>query len=165
MPRRALLAFAFATVIAIGLLPAAAHEIQAGTIVVTDLWARATPPGAKTAGGYLTITNTGAEPDTLVAVVTGGATRSQVHKMAVVDGVMTMTPVAGVPIAPGASVTLAPGGFHLMFIGLTEPLVEGAEMPITLTFEKAGAIETFLHVIAIGAIGLDGSMGPEHEGH
>lgn len=154
---------AAALLAALAFTPALAHEARVGTIALTDLWARATPPGAKTAGGYLTITNSGAEPDTLVAVSTPGAARSEIHEMAVTDGVMTMAPVdGGLPIDPGESVTLAPGGFHLMFIGLTEPLVEGAELPVTLTFEKAGAIETYLHVIAIGAIGLDGSMGAEH---
>jgi copper(I)-binding protein len=144
--------------------PAVAHEIKVGSIELTDLWSRATPPGAKTGGGYLTITNTGGEPDRLIAVSTPVAAENQLHEMAVKDGVMTMSEAEGIEIPAGGSVTLAPGGFHLMFIGLKDPLTEGEELPVTLTFEKAGSIETYLHVIAIGAMGLDGSMG-EHEDH
>lgn len=146
-------------------LPATAHESSVGQLVLSDLWARATPPGAKTAGGYLTITNNGAEPDRLTGVATPAAQKGEVHEMAVADGVMTMKPVDGVEITAGESVTLAPGGFHLMFLGLTQPIAAGEQLPVTLTFEKAGTIETYLHVIAIGAMGLDGSVGGEHEGH
>ena len=72
--------------------------------------------------------------------------------MKVEDGIMTMRPLdGGLEIPPHATVTLAPGGFHLMFIDLKAPLVEGAEVPVTLTFEKAGSVDTFLHVKAIGA--------------
>jgi copper(I)-binding protein len=145
-------------------LPVVAHEIEVGSIALTDLWSRATPPGAKTAGGYLTIANHSSQPDRLIAVATPLAAKSELHEMAVNDGVMTMKPVAGIEIPPEGSVTLAPGGFHLMFIGLKEPLKEGDELPVTLTFEKAGSVETYLHVIPIGAMGLDGSMG-EHEDH
>jgi copper(I)-binding protein len=141
--------------------PALAHEIRLGTLELSDLWARATPPGAVTAAGYLTITNAGGEADRLIAVATPSAARAEVHQMAVTDGVMTMTPVDGLEIPAGGSVTLAPGGLHLMFMGLTEPLKEGAQMPVTLTFEKAGSIETYLHVIAIGAFAPEG----EHEDH
>jgi copper(I)-binding protein len=146
--------------------PAVPHEVRVGPITVTDLWARATPPGAKTAGGYLTITNSGSAPDRLVGVATPAAARGEIHQMSVAADVMTMKPADGVAIPAGESVTLAPGGFHLMFLGLMEPLVEGGEMPVTLTFEKAGSVETYLHVIAIGAMGLDGSVDAEHhEGH
>lgn len=145
-------------------IPALAHEAGVGTVSLADLWTRATPPGARTAGGYLTIANSGSAPDRLIAVSSPLAEKGLLHEMSVADGVMTMRAVEAIEIPAGGSVTLASGGFHLMFIGLKEPLTEGGEMPVTLTFEKAGSIETYLHVIAIGALGLDGSMG-DHEGH
>jgi copper(I)-binding protein len=141
--------------------PSFAHEIRLGTLELSDLWARATPPGAVTAAGYLTITNDGGEADRLIAVATPLAARGEVHEMAVTDGVMTMTPAEPVEIAPGATVTLAPGGFHLMFVGMKEPLTAGTVMPVTLTFENAGTIETYLHVVAIGALAPE----TEHEDH
>ncbi len=101
-----------------------------------------------------------------MGVATPAAARGEIHQMSVAADVMTMKPADGIAIPAGESVTLAPGGFHLMFLGLMEPLVEGGEMPVTLSFEKAGSVETYLHVIAIGAMGLDGSVGAEHhEGH
>lgn len=141
--------------------PAAAHSAKVGPIELTDLWSRATPPNAPTAGGYLTITNTGDQADRLVSVASPEAATGEIHAMKVADGVMTMRVIDdGVEIPAGGSVTLAPGGFHLMFIDLKAPLAEGGEMPVTLTFQKAGSVDTFLDVMAIGARG----PGAKHHG-
>jgi copper(I)-binding protein len=85
--------------------------------------------------------------------------------MSMDNGVMKMRALAnGIEIPAGGTVTLAPGGFHLMFITLKEPLKEGRKMPITLTFEKAGKVDTFLHVMAIGAKGPDADdAGGDHD--
>lgn len=130
---------------------ASAHSVKAGSLEITDLWTRATPPNAPTAGGYLTITNKGTEPDRLIAVSSPQAA-GELHEMSVKDGVMTMRPVeGGIEIPAGQSVTLAPSGFHIMFISPKEPFVEGGKVAVELTFEKAGKVETFLHVLSIGA--------------
>jgi copper(I)-binding protein len=68
--------------------------------------------------------------------------------------------VDGIEIPAGGSVTLAPGGFHIMFVGLKESFADGGKVPVTLTFAKAGTIETFLHVKPIGSDGGNG-----HDGH
>ena len=134
--------------------PATAHEVKAGALVLTDLWSRATPPSAPAGGGFLTITNTGDAPDRLIAVSTPEAGKSEIHEMKVEDGVMTMRPLAnGVEIPAHGTVTLAPGGFHLMFMELKAPFAAGGKLPVTLTFETAGTVETFLHIEAIGAKG------------
>lgn len=133
--------------------PAFAHSIKIGALTLTDLWTRATPPKAPTAGGYFTITNTGTEPDRLIAVASPLAEKGQLHQMTMKDGVMTMRPVDSLEIPAGGSVTLAPGGIHLMFVGPKEPFKEGSKLPVALTFEKAGTIETFLHIRPIGAPG------------
>lgn len=147
--------------------PANAHSVKAGALELTDLWTRATPPGAPTAAGYLTITNGGTEADKLIKVASPGAETAGLHTMETKDGVMTMHVVeGGIEIPAGGTVTLAPGGFHIMFVTLKAPLKEGEKMPVTLTFEKAGVVETFLHVMAIGADGPDGGMaGMKHEAH
>ncbi|EJW11831.1 Copper metallochaperone [Rhodovulum sp. PH10] len=139
---------------ALGALPAPsrAAETKAGAIVVTDPWARATPGGAKVGGGYLTITNTGTEPDRLLGGSFPRASRVEVHEMAVENGVMHMRPLKdGLAIDPGRSVTLAPGGYHLMFMGLKEPLREGETLTGELRFEKAGAMSVPFAVRSIGA--------------
>lgn len=151
---RTILAAALALAFA---LPASAHSVDVGALSLTDLWTRASPPEAPAAAGYLTITNRGSEADRLTAASAPGADRTEIHHMAVVDGVMKMAAVAsGIEIPAGGSITLAPNGFHIMFIGLKEPLVEGGKMPVTLTFEKAGKVDTFLHILAVGAGGPEG---------
>jgi copper(I)-binding protein len=145
----------FVAAVSVALLlavPALAHEVTAGSLTITNLWTRATPPGAPSAGGFLTIANKGPDADRLVGAATPLAGMTELHEMKVEDGVMTMRPLAGgIEIPAGGTVALAPGGLHIMFMDLKEPFAEGGEVPVTLTFEKAGKVETFLHVKAVGA--------------
>jgi copper(I)-binding protein len=134
--------------------PAAAAPVAVGALTLDAMWTRATPPGAPTAGGYLTITNTGTEADTLIAVSSPLAGMSDIHAMEAKDGVMTMHPIeGGLPIPPGGTVTLAPSGFHIMFMGLTGALKQGDTLPVTLTFAKAGKVDLAFPILAIGAKG------------
>src|SRR5437764_13281664 len=90
--------------------PAAAQEIKAGDLVITQAWSRATPGGAKIAGAYLTIENKGTAPDRLIGGTGDVAAKVEVHEMATKDGVMTMRPLdKGLVIEPGKTVKLAPG--------------------------------------------------------
>jgi hypothetical protein len=67
---------------------------------------------------------------------------------------MMMRPVeGGLTIPPGASVTLAPGGSHMMFIGINAPFSEGKHISAALTFEKAGEIDVTFDVGSVGARG------------
>ncbi len=134
--------------------PALAHEVKVGSLEITNLWARATPPKAPTGAGYLTITNHGGEADTLTAVSTPAAETSELHIMKVKNGIMSMHQVeGGIKIPVGKTVTLAPGGYHLMFITLKGPLKDGGKLPVTLTFAKAGKVDTFLHIMPVGSMG------------
>lgn len=122
------------------------------TIVVTQAWSRATPAGSKVAGGYLTIENKGPATDKLLSASTDAAKKVEIHEMAINDGVMTMRPVEnGLPIEPGHVVKFAPGGLHLMIVGLSAPLVQGGKVPIVLKFEMAGEITVSFDVQAMGA--------------
>src|ERR1700712_3899638 len=110
-------------------------------IVIKAAWLRATPNGAKVAGGYVTITNTGATADTLLAASIAAAPTGEIHTMSMENGVMHMGRLdAGLAIAPGATVTLKPGGDHLMFMNPTAPIKEGASVTGALTFAKAGVL-------------------------
>ena len=76
----------------------------------------------------------------------------QIHEMKMEGNVMRMRELeGGLEIAPGATVTLAPGNLHLMMMGLKEPFAKGAKVPLTLVFEKAGNVDTELSVEAMGA--------------
>ncbi|MBR0835978.1 copper chaperone PCu(A)C [Bradyrhizobium manausense] len=123
-------------------------------IVVSQAWSRATPKGAKVAGGYLTIENRGATADRLLSAASPAATSVEIHQMTMQDGIMTMRPLEqGLTIPPDEIVTLAPGGNHIMFIGLTAPFEEGQRIPVTLNFQRSGKIETTFDVGSVGAKG------------
>jgi hypothetical protein len=121
--------------------PAAAQApIKVGALQIEAPWLRATPGGAKVAAGYLRITNTGSEADRLLGASMPFAARGEVHEMTMQNGVMHMSPAAGgLTIAPGKTVELRPGGFHLMFLDLKGALKEGQSVDVTLTFEKGGS--------------------------
>lgn len=141
---------------------ARAEDIRAGDLVITQAWTRATPGGAKTGGGFLTIENKGGSPDKLVGVSADVAGKVEVHQMAMDGGVMKMRPVeGGLTIDPGKTVKLAPGGMHLMMMDLKSPLKQGDKLPVTLQFEKAGKVQVTLDVQGVGAPGPSGSMGGE----
>ncbi len=151
--RRLVLAIATLSVLS-SYKPAAAHETLSkdGTILIQNLWTRATPNGAKVAGGFITITNKGTVSDRLIGGSAATAARVEVHEMAVTDGVMRMRELdKGLEIKPGETVELKPGGYHLMLMDITEPTVEGGKVEGTLVFEKAGTIAIFFHVRAMGA--------------
>jgi copper(I)-binding protein len=140
--------------------PVRAQEVKAGDLVITQAWSRATPGGAKIAGGYLTIENKGTAPDRLIGGSADVSDKVQVHEMAVNNGVMTMRPLdKGLTIEPGKIVKLAPGGYHLMLMDLKSPLKQGDKVPVTLEFEKAGKVKLSLDVQAVGAPGPGGSGG------
>jgi len=113
----------------------------AGDIAITDAWSPPTLKGASTGAVYLTIVNRGAKPDRLTGIETPAAARAELHEELMTGGVMSMKPVADFTIAPGATVMLAPGHYHIMLTGLKTPLAAGDNLPLTLRFEQAGAIE------------------------
>lgn len=130
---------------------ARAEEVKAGDLVITQAWSRATPGGAKTGGGYLTIENKGTAADRLIGGSSDAVGKVEVHEMAMNNGIMTMRPLdKGLTIEPGKTVKLAPGGFHLMLMNLKAPLKQGDKLPITLEFEKAGKVQVSLDVQAVG---------------
>ena len=128
--------------------------VKVGALVITQPWIRATPGGAKVAGGYLRVSNEGTEPDRLIAASAPFAARSEMHEMSMSGGVMKMREVEdGIEIKPGQTVELKPGGYHLMFMALKVGVKAGETIRGTLTFAKAGTVEVTFPVAAIGAQG------------
>ncbi|MBC9883602.1 copper chaperone PCu(A)C [Bradyrhizobium sp. INPA01-394B] len=163
--------FALAALSAVAVAtPVRADDVKAGDLVISQAWSRATPGGAKVAGGFLTIENKGTAPDKLVAVSAEIAGKAEVHEMAMDNGVMKMRPLdKGLVIEPGKTVKLAPGGNHLMLQDLKSPFKEGEKVPVTLEFEKAGKVSVSLDVQGVGAQapGSGGMMMkkmPDHSG-
>lgn len=127
---------------------------QSGDIGVNAAWARATPPGAKVGAAYGTIVNDGTSADRLVRVTSPAAEEASFHETVEQDGVAQMRPLEkGLSVAGGETVVLAPGGLHIMLMGLKGPLKAGEVLPLTLVFEKAGPIPLDLPILPVGAPG------------
>ena len=131
--------------------PATAETYSVGGLQIGHPWARATPKGATVGAGYLTITNKGAEPDRLIGGSAAPASRFEVHATVTENGVARMRQVNGLEIKPGETVEFKPGGMHLMFVGLRQPLAQGQTVKGTLVFEKAGTVAIEFAVQAVGA--------------
>jgi copper(I)-binding protein len=159
-------AFAICAFAIFGTTPSLAQQTKAGDLVIDHAWTRATPGGADVGIGYLTIENKGAVPDRLTGASTPAAAKAELHEMSMDNGVMKMRPVKdGLPIPPGQSVTLAPGGLHLMLMGLKIPFKEGGKVPLTLQFEKAGKVEVTLDVQSVGSQQPGGMSMPSNGSH
>lgn len=144
---------AYTAVAALALSGAAgAQNYTAGPLKIEQPWTRATPAGAKVAGGYVAVTNTGSAPDRLLGGSSEIAGKVEIHEMAMNNGVMTMRGLPdGVELKPGAKVEMKPGGYHIMFMDLKRQLKEGEKVKGTLTFEKAGPVPVEFSVQSVGA--------------
>jgi copper(I)-binding protein len=139
--------------LALSLSPSFAQNIKLGDLTIENAWARATPKGAEVGAGYMTIRNDGAVADRLTAISTDFA-KVQMHEMKMSNGVMEMRELPdGVEIPAHGVVKFAPGGNHLMFVGLKSPLVKGATAHATLTFAHAGSATVEMPIQGAGASG------------
>ncbi|WP_137126953.1 copper chaperone PCu(A)C [Roseomonas sp. HF4] len=146
MLRRSLLAAA----VAVAALPAAAQDRAAGDIRIVRPWTRAAGANANGAG-FMTLRNGGTEADRLLSAATPAARTVELHTLIREGDVMRMRPVQDIPVPPGATVELRPGGLHIMLIGLAAPLQQGGRVPLTLRFERAGEVQVELVVESAGA--------------
>ncbi|MBL4756753.1 MAG: copper chaperone PCu(A)C [Rhizobiales bacterium] len=135
------LLFLRACYVSLLLLPATPS--LAGDIMIENAWIREMPSGAEVAAGYLDITNQGSVADRLIGAEASGAMSATLHHMTIDDnGVMRMRPLENLEIAPGETLHMAPGGNHLMIMGVNEPYEAHSDVDIILTFEQAGTITT-----------------------
>jgi copper(I)-binding protein len=143
----------FAAPLVLGVtLPANAADYDLGSIHISQTWARATPNGASAGAAYMTITNKGTEPDRVSCVASDASAQCEIHTMTMDNGVMKMRPVeGGLEIKPGETVTLKPGGYHVMLVDLKHPLQQGQMVQTELKFDKAGTIKVESPIAAIGA--------------
>ncbi|MDI3903604.1 copper chaperone PCu(A)C [Pseudomonas aeruginosa] len=131
--------FAAAALLAVSAF-AQAHEYNAGQLHIEHPWALALPPTSPNGAAYFVVQNHGKENDTLLGVDTPRAASAEVHEHVHKNGMMSMQKVDSVDVAPGKDLRFAPGGYHLMLMGLKQPLVAGERFPLTLHFRKAGDV-------------------------
>lgn len=146
---------------------ALAHDYRVGDLVIDHPWARATVPGQKAGGAFLKIENRGSSADRLLSAAAPAerAARTELHSMRMEGNVMRMREVAAIDIPAGQTVTLEPGGLHIMFMGLTSALQAGEKIPLVLTFEKAGQVTVQVHVEAVNNTPAKGHDAAGHHKH
>ena len=115
-------------------------------VKVDRAWARPTVTGQQGGGGFMTITSPAA--DRLVGGSTALAERFELHTMSMKGDVMEMRQVDAIDLPAGKTVELKPGGLHVMFIGLKQPLTIGSKVPVMLKFEKAGDVKVEFDVMS-----------------
>ncbi|WP_411892004.1 copper chaperone PCu(A)C [Yoonia sp. SDW83-1] len=124
-----------------------ASTAQAENVSIENARAFATAPTAMAGGGFLTITNTGDQDDTLIGI-RADFPRVELHTTEFTDGVARMMHLDAIPVPAGEAVSLEPGGLHVMFMGLRgNPLEEGETIPATLIFENAGEVEITFDIV------------------
>ena len=137
---------------------------KGATVEVHHAWVRPTPPGTTLTAMYGVIHNSGNEPDRLLSASCSAARAAEIHEVVTKDGMMHMRPVEGGVMVPArGEAALAPGGYHLMLIGLKRPVKPGDTLKVRLTFLKAGTIEVHATAAAIGG-GAPHRHKPGHRG-
>jgi copper(I)-binding protein len=107
---------------------------------VTAAWSRPAAKGT-TGAGFMNLSNPGARADALVSVASPWAKDVMIHQSTISGGVASMRMVTSVPVPAHGAVTFAPGGYHLMFTGLTRPLKVGDRLPATLAFASGAKVK------------------------
>ena len=142
-----------AIALTIAAIIASAPGVRASDLTVKDAFARASiTPAANSAAAYLTLVNQGNMPDRLIAIATPAARAAEPHRTSMAGDVMKMEAAGAIDLPPHAAVTMAPGGLHVMLMGLTAPLKEGSVIAMTLTFEKAGPLTITVPVKSAAAL-------------
>ncbi|MGE0745366.1 MAG: copper chaperone PCu(A)C [Rhodospirillales bacterium] len=141
-----------------------AQAAELGDIKIDQPWARASAGAAKSGAAFVTLRNGGGAADRLTAASAPIADRTELHTHKKEGDVMRMVEVPAIDLPAGQEVKLAPGGLHVMFMGLKSPLKAGDKFPLTLTFEKAGKITVEVAVQPITSMGGGDSGGHSHGG-
>lgn len=136
-----------------------ADDFHVGDIKIIQPWARASAGPARAGAAYFTISNNGAQVDRLIKATTPVAKSASLHTHLMDGGIMKMRPVEAVEVSPGEPTVMQPGGLHIMLMGLSSPLMEGHEFPLTLVFENAGDIQVTVK------IGAAAAMEASHDNH
>ncbi len=163
----------FLSAISIGLMtslaviPALAKEVQVGSLKIERGYAMETRPGQPNGGAFIEVENRGKRVERLLSVTFPKtvSARGELHTMKHDNGKMIMREVPKFEIPAGGKLKLAPGGDHLMIIGIQEPLKAGQTIKATLQFENAGKVEVDLAVKARSDIKTHGHEEGHHGGH
>ncbi|MBF0269857.1 MAG: copper chaperone PCu(A)C [Alphaproteobacteria bacterium] len=139
-----------ATAFCLAAMTANAHDYKLGDLTIQHPWARASAGMAGAGGAFFTIVNGGAS-DKLLKAEADVSKVVELHTHIKDGEVMRMRQVPDIDVAGGTETKLAPGGLHVMLIGLKAPLKEGQVFPMTLTFEKSGTVTVEVQVQGVAS--------------
>ena len=141
-------------------------SMASAQVDITDAWVRATVQGQKATGAFMNLT---AKTDSrLVGVKTDAAAVAEIHEMKMEKDVMRMKRVTVLPLPAGKTVSLKPGSYHVMLMGLKEPLPLDSHVQLTLMFEDAKGVKSQqeLHLMTTqNAPGATGKPVDAHHNH
>ena len=135
-----MLLFTISQAFGVGHSPKEQVAKETGTIELLNARARATLPGMSSSAAYMTIHNGGNKPVQVQALASPIARKTELHTTEMNDGMMTMRRVDNLQINPGAAVELKPGGYHIMLMGLKQPIAADSEIPVIITFDNGEQI-------------------------
>jgi copper(I)-binding protein len=118
-----------------GFVPSIAAAQSAG-VIARDAWMREPLPSRDATAVFVVLENSSVEKRTIVSAATTGADTVELHNMVMTGGMMRMTPVPAIEIAPKGRTELKPGSFHIMLFGLKERPKVGSTIPLTLTLDN-----------------------------
>ncbi len=155
-----------AALLVTSVFPATAHEEKSETLTIIHPWSRATAPSQKVGAVFMEIKSSTGKTDRLIGASSPDADITELHGHIREGDIMRMRRVeGGIEVPAKGSVKLAPGGFHVMLIGLKAPLFEETTIPLTLTFEHAGPVEIEAVVESAGSSGSSGAEKMEKMDH
>jgi len=124
-----------------------ASTIYASTIQVENAYARATPPSLPNSAAFMSVINNTDKDISIVSATSDASKVAELHTHDMKDGIMKMYQVPKIDIKANSSVTLKPGGFHVMLIGLkNKPLKEKMNVEINLKFSNGQIVKVFAPV-------------------
>lgn len=118
----------------------ACRGADAPDLAVSGAWARATPPGAANGVVFLTLDNPGDTDRAVVSASSPAADHAELHTHQTVDGTMQMRRIERIAVPAHGRATLAPGGDHVMLLGLRGPLEAGGALALTLGTDDGGSL-------------------------
>lgn len=153
--KRFIQSLSFALMLIVGFLSGAVLAHETGNIHVEGAWARAAAVTGGNGAGFFVIENHTSSDDVLLRVEADVSNIVELHTMTMDNNIMRMRKLDAVPVPANSDVTFAPGGDHVMFIGLKAPLKDGEKFPITLVFKNAGEIKTEVQILKNAPKGSD----------
>ena len=151
----------FFRIASVAMLLVATTAQAEGKLGVYDAWIRAAPPESSMLVGYATLKNSGDAPISILTVQSDAFRQSSIHETIIDRGVAKMHELPRIDLAPGATITMKPGGAHLMLMEPRHPILVGDKVPMVFLLADGTRVEAYFDVVKPEATGDERSGGNE----